>query len=225
LDSTIPEFSPTHQEESYDFPKFIGEINTLLGEYVADMEAVRLRDGLKKVMEISSKGNEFLQSRIDNKNLLENPVRTHTVLGLALNLVYLLASIASPYMPAVAQSIIEQLNAPLAPIPDKWSAGQLASGHKIGKAAILFAPIDPAKEEEWRRNYGGTQASRAAEEAAKAQKAADKLRDKERKKARKAAAAVNGEASVSGSKEETAKEEGEKLVLPLRGAVAEEQAS
>jgi len=178
-------------------------------------------------MEISSKGNEFLQSRIDNKNLQESPVRTHTVVGLALNLVYLLASISSPYMPAIAQSIVEQLNAPLAQIPDKWSPGQLPSGHKIGKAAILFAPIDPAKEEEWRRNYGGTQASRAAEDAAKAKKAADKLRDKERKKAKKAAAA-NGEASgPKDSKEKIAKEEGvteEKLVLPFRGAVAEEQA-
>jgi methionyl-tRNA synthetase len=205
LDGVIPEFSPAHEEESVDFPNFITEVNSLLAEYVADLEAVRLRAGLKKIMEISTKGNNLLAFRLDNSNLKEHPVRTNTIIGLTLNLAYLLASLSSPYMPSTATSIVEQLNAPLLSIPDKWSPDALPAGHKIGKAAYLFTKIDEKKEQEWREKYGGTQASRLAEEQAKAKKAADKARDKERKAAKKAAAKSAAE-------------------IPIRGSVAEEQA-
>jgi methionyl-tRNA synthetase len=184
FDGVVPEFSPTYEEESFDFPAWIAHINTLLSEYVADMEAVRLRAGVKKLMEISSCGNNLLQYRMDNANLVAHPKRTHTVVGLALNLAYLLASLSSPFMPSTATSIVEQLNAPLISIPDKWNPAALTSGHKIGKAAYLFTKIPDEKEAEWRSAYGGTQASRLAEEEAKAKKAADKARDKERKKAK-----------------------------------------
>jgi methionyl-tRNA synthetase len=250
LGGVIPRFSPDHTEESFDFPAFIGEVNALLADYVADLEAVRLRAGLKKLMEISAKGNNLLAGRLDNANLAAQPERTHTIVGLALNLAYLLASLSSPYMPSTATSIIEQLNAPLAQIPDKWSPGALPGGHKIGKAAYLFTNIKPEMEEEWRKRYGGTQASRLAEEQAKAQKAADKLRDKERKaaaKAKKAAEAaakkdgnestnaVQGKKAESGSSVIEKSENGgsaaatgagsdDKVELPLRGVVAEEQA-
>ena len=99
------------------------------------MEAVRIRAGLKKVMEISTKGNELLAGRLDKANLEGNPTRTNTIIGLSLNLAYLLASLASPFMPSTSTSICEQLNAPLLSIPDKWAPGTLAGGHKIGKAA------------------------------------------------------------------------------------------
>jgi methionyl-tRNA synthetase len=95
----------------------------------------------------------------------------------------------------------------------------LSGGHKIGKAAYLFTRIDESKEAEWREQYGGTQASRQAEAEAKAKKAADKARDKERKKAKKEAAAAAAAAKTDG-----APKGGEKVELPLRGVVAEEQA-
>jgi methionyl-tRNA synthetase len=184
----IPEFSPDHTEESFDFPAFIGEINTLLAQYVADMEAVRLRAGLKKLLEISAQGNLLLAGRLDNANLAEHPQRTHTIIGLGINLCYLIASLTSPYMPSTADSICQQLNAPIAQIPNEWSPSALPSGHKIGKAAYLFTNIKPEMEDIWRDKYGGTQASRLAEQQEKAKKAETKARDKDRKKEKKAKA-------------------------------------
>ncbi|KAL2073617.1 hypothetical protein VTL71DRAFT_10943 [Oculimacula yallundae] len=248
LGGVIPEFSATYEDESYDFPGFIKDVNDLLAEYVADMEAVHLRSGLKKFMEISAKGNLILAGRLDNANLANSPERTNAIIGIALNLAYLLASLSSPFMPSTAISITEQLNAPLLSIPDKWSPGALPGGHKIGKAAYLFTRIPEEKEAEWRGKYGGTQASRQAEEDAKAKKAADKARDKERKKAKKEAADA---AKKAGSSTETATKKDDKetgddkkaetanrteadkkvekakesqIELPLRGKVAEEQA-
>ncbi|EKD13902.1 uncharacterized protein L3040_005486 [Drepanopeziza brunnea f. sp. 'multigermtubi'] len=206
LDGTVPEFLPTYEDDSFDFPGFISEVNGLLTEYIAEMEAVRLRAGLKKFMEISAKGNLILAGRLDNANLTNSPARTHAIVGIALNLAYLLASISSPFMPSTAKSIAEQLNGPLLSIPDKWNAGALSGGHKIGKAAYLFTRIDEKKEEEWRNKYGGTQASRQAEEEAKAKKAADKARDKERKKARKEAANAAGSSAEASKSPDAAKD-------------------
>jgi len=220
LDGVVPEFSPTYttpegSEEYYDFPKFIAEVNTLLAEYVADLEAVKLRQALRKVMEISSLGNNLLQYRLDTANLEKYPARTNTIIGLALNLSHLLASLSSPYMPSTATSIVEQLNTPLGQIPDKWSANVLASGHKIGKAAYLFTRIDDKKEAEWKERYGGSQATRELEAKEKAAKAADKLRNKERKAAKKAAEKVAKEKAKTSAP----------IDLPLReGRAAEEQA-
>ncbi|KAK8124512.1 uncharacterized protein PG998_000271 [Apiospora kogelbergensis] len=173
LEGKVPEFSASYTDESFDFPAWIAEVNGALKEYNDLMEGVHLRSGIKKVLEISSKGNNLLQYRLDNAALNDHPERTKTVIGLALNLCSLLASIASPYMPSTSP------------------------GHQIGKAAYLFSRIDDKKVVEWKEKYGGTQATRAAEEAAKKKKQEDKERKKARKAEKKAA-----EASTAAAKPE-----------------------
>ena len=98
-------------------------------------------------MLIPGEGNRFLQ---DNKldNLFNNhPEKAAAVVGCGLNLIYLLSAVSYPFMPAVAHSICEQLNAPLRSIPDTW----------IPEAAYLFSAIGREQEEEWRSKYGGKQ--------------------------------------------------------------------
>ena len=151
------------------------------------MEDVHLRAGLKKLMEISSQGNLLLQYRLDNTNLESSPERTKTVIGLALNLAALLASLASPYMPGTSEGIVRQLNTELGSIPDTWDPETIKPGHKLGKAEYLFTRIDDKKVAEWKDKFGGTQATRAAEEAAKKKKQEDRERDKAKKAAKKAA--------------------------------------
>jgi methionyl-tRNA synthetase len=200
FEGVIPEFSPSFTDDSFDFPAWIATVNTLLSEYIAEMEAVHLRAGVKKLMEISSQGNLLLQYRLDNANLEAHPERTKTVIGLALNLSLLLASLASPYMPSTSQSIIGQLNSDLKSIPEKWDPEVLKYGHKLGKAEYLFTRIDDKKVAEWKERYGGTQESREAEEKAKELLKAKKEADKAKKKAKKAAKKVTeGSAEASGS--------------------------
>ncbi|ETS82233.1 methionine--tRNA ligase [Pestalotiopsis fici W106-1] len=202
LDGVIPEFSASYKDETFDFPAWIEEVNTALKEYNDLLEGVHLRAGAKKLMEISSKGNNLLQYRLDNAALAEHPERTKTVIGLALNLCNLLASVASPYIPSTSESLVKQLNTKLAFIPDTFEAEALKPGHKIGKAAYLFSRIDEKKIVEWKEKYGGTQASRAAEEEAKKKKQEDKERKKARKaekKAAEAAAAASSEPKIDGT--------------------------
>ncbi|KAG6103697.1 putative methionine--tRNA ligase, cytoplasmic protein rar1 [Claviceps sp. LM219 group G6] len=197
-DSTVPDFSASYTDDTFDFPAWIARVNTLLAEYVDELEKVHIRAGVRKLMEISTEGNALLQYRLDNANLVEHPERTNTVIGLALNLCHLLASLASPYMPSTSESICKQLNTSLAHIPDVWTPEVLKSGHKIGKAAYLFTRIDDKKVTEWKAQFGGSAESRAAEEAAKKKKQEEKEK-KKAKKAKKAAEAAAAAATAAGA--------------------------
>ncbi|RFU73790.1 methionyl-trna synthetase [Trichoderma arundinaceum] len=206
LDGVVPEFSPTYKDETFDFSAWVETVNGLLKEYVDLLEKVHIRAGSKALLEISREGNNLLQGRLDNANLAENPERTHTTIGLALNLCHLLASVASPYMPSTSESICQQLNTKLEFIPDTWEPTAIKPGHKIGKAAYLFSRIDDKKIAEWKDKFGGSAETRAAEEAAKRKK----QEDKERKKAAKAAkAAEAAKAATAGAADVDAKAQDE----------------
>lgn len=193
LDGVVPEFNPSFKDDTFDFGAWVETVNGLLKEYVDLLENVHIRAGSKALLEISREGNNLLQGRLDNANLAENPERTHTTIGLALNLCHLLASVASPYMPSTSDSICQQLNTKLAFIPDTWEPTAIKAGHKIGKAAYLFTRIEDKKIAEWKELFGGSAETRAAEAAAKKKK----QEDKERKKAAKAAKAEAAKAAAT----------------------------
>lgn len=107
------------------------------------------------------------------------------MIGLAINLIYLCASVFEPYLPATSKSILDQLDAPFHLIPDHWTADDIQPGHHIGKAKYLFTQIDPKREEEWREMYGGTQAERLKKEEETARKVAAKAAVKAKRAERK----------------------------------------
>ena len=125
-------------------------------------------------------------NKLDNKLAANEPEKAAAVTGLAINIIYLCASVFEPYLPATSRSILEQLDAPFLFIPDFWMANDLKPGHLIGKAKYLFTLIDPKKEDEWRDMYGGTQAERVKKEEESAKKAAAKAAVKAKKAERKA---------------------------------------
>jgi methionyl-tRNA synthetase len=168
-----------YQEPSFDTWK--QEINRLLTQYIQELDAVKLRAGIYTVFQISQQGNLFLQSnKLDNKLAENEPKKCAAVIGLAVNLIHLLASILSPYMPDTAKSLHSQLRADPLPISDKWDATCIKPGHNIGKAEYLFTNIKPEKGEEWRGSFGSEKATKLKESEAvvKARKKAAKKKGK-----------------------------------------------
>ncbi|KAH6636362.1 tRNA synthetases class I (M)-domain-containing protein [Chaetomium tenue] len=199
MDGVVPE---------YDLSKFPAlqqhreEVEKLLQDYVAHLKAVKLRAGLSIVMNISGVGNKLLQdNKLSNQLIAEEPERCRAVIGIALNHIYLVAHLLSPYMPEKSQSILRQLGVKgpggdgqdiPAQIPDTWEANDLKPGHAIGEPELLFANIPAAKIEEWREAFGGEELRKQKEieaEKAAAKKAA-KEKEKEKRKLKKAAQAA-----------------------------------
>ena len=184
-DSTIPDYTVMHADPIFDKAK--AEINQHLAQYLNELESVNLKDGLQRAMDLTQAGNNFVQShRLDNKLATNEPEKAAAVVGIAINIIYLIASVFEPYLPATSKSILEQLDVPFLLIPDKWTGDYIKPGHRIAKAKYLFTMIDPKKEDEWRDLYGGTQAERLKKEEEAAKKAAAKAAIKAKKAEKKA---------------------------------------
>ena len=176
-----------HSDPIFDDTK--AEVNQLLTQYLERLEAVKLRAGLTTAMHVAEAGNNLLQkNRFDNKLAATDPEKAAAVTGIAINLIYLCASLFAPYLPATSTSILAQLQAPFLFIPDHWTADDIKPGHTIGKARHLFSLIDIKKEDEWRDMFGGTQAERLKREQEAAKKAAQKAEKAAKKAAKKAEA-------------------------------------
>jgi len=163
-DNMVPDWSAYHEPA---FEAFNEEVNALLAQYIRELDAVKLRSALSTVLQISQRGNSFLQSnKLDNNLRLNEPAKCAAVVGLAVNLVHLLASLLRPYMPETAQSINTQLRAEPLPIPDRWAANSIQPNHEIGQAAHLFRRINPEKAQEWREMFGSKEAEKLKQEEA-----------------------------------------------------------
>ncbi|CAG8580273.1 1729_t:CDS:2 [Diversispora eburnea] len=155
----LPSFS-VDQEAEQDLIK---NVNNLLTDYIDALENVKLRSGLEIAMEISRQGNGYLQeSKLDNSLFANNPEKCASVIGITINLIYLISAIFGPYMPSTGESIVRQLNAPLRNIPDMWTM-DIEPGHHLGKAEYLFTKIDMKKENEFLEKYGGVIKNKEAE--------------------------------------------------------------
>lgn len=178
----VADFDP---KDLADYPAFVADVNELLSKYNTAMSTQQLREGLEFGMRISSRGNQFLQeNKLDNTLFSEHPAQCAAVIGVALNLLYVLSAVMAPFIPAACESIAEQLQAPLRRIPDTFDLA-ITGGHNIGKAAYLFSRIDDKKIDEWKSKYGGGANGNAAPE---------KEKKKNKKKAKAAKPAVEAEA-------------------------------
>lgn len=150
----IPEFDPKNIP---NYQAFADDVNSLLAQYIEAMEAVSIRRGLELAMAISSRGNQFLQdNKLDNSLFNDSPDVSDAVVGVGLNLIYLVSAIICPFMPETRNQILETLAAPPLSITDKFEL-VLEPGHNIGKAQYLFKRIDEKKIDEWKALYGGKQ--------------------------------------------------------------------
>ena len=121
--------------------EFFSTVNGLLKDFIDAMDVVKIRLGLQIVMLISSQGNNYLQSAGLNKALMtSNPTRCTQVISRAINLIYALSALISPFMPSTSDAILSQLNAPV---------GSLWRGYPSSVLALHFLRVGKqgAKEE------------------------------------------------------------------------------
>lgn len=151
----IPSYDP---KEVTNYDGVVSDLNALIKSYIEEMEAVHERRGLEVAMAVSARGNQFLQdNKLDNSTYNNEPKKADAIVGVGLNIVYLVGSLIYPYMPETAKQINEQLNAPTLSIKDQFNL-ILLGGHNIGKAQYLFKRIDDKEIADLRAKYGGNQA-------------------------------------------------------------------
>lgn len=133
-------------------------------------------------------------NKLSNQLLTEDPDRCGAVVGLALNLLHLIAGVLFPFMPGTSEGILDQIGVQGSgnerfSIPDTWTADVIPPGQAIGEPKLLFSAIPVEKADEWREQFGGEELRRQKEielEKAAAKKA-QKEKEKEKKRLKKLA--------------------------------------
>jgi methionyl-tRNA synthetase len=163
-DGIVPDFDPdVHINDLEDEMELSFHDNEILrlfddldkvSEYIRKFE---FRAALKKIMEISSKGNQLLQANEPWKIQKEDPETVKNVMNIALQYVAALSHIIKPFLPFTSDKIQDLLNLPhlkehgeLLNVMNLLAEGEvvLEAGHKINKSNHLFSRIEDDKIEE-----------------------------------------------------------------------------
>ncbi len=128
----LTEADKTAMEEVRQSVKALGE----------NLDNFKFREGLKDAMNIARIGNKYLADSEPWKLIKTDPVRTATILNVALQICANLAVVFEPFTPFMAAKLAEQLRMK----EIKWDmAGRfdlVADGEEIGKPELLFEKVD-----------------------------------------------------------------------------------
>uniref|UniRef100_A0A453IN35 methionine--tRNA ligase n=2 Tax=Aegilops tauschii subsp. strangulata TaxID=200361 RepID=A0A453IN35_AEGTS len=149
-DSIIPD---APNAESHPLTNALAEkTNKWVEQYLEAMEKVKLKQGLKSAMAISSDGNAYLQESQFWRLYKEDPATCAIVMKTSVGVVYLLSCLLEPFMPSFSREVLHQLNMSpdedLSFCDDKGETAKakrpwdfVSAGHKIGKPVPLFKEL------------------------------------------------------------------------------------
>ncbi|KAK4196919.1 putative cytoplasmic methionyl-tRNA synthetase [Triangularia verruculosa] len=155
---------------------FVADSNRLLAEYRVQLERVQLRAGLMTALALPFRANRLFF----DYDLLNNPRwlsdvdhfpgevvedEDKIVVGLGVNVMYLLAGLLEPFVPDIAASMYKMLRAerPVTALDGVWTVDgkeYIKPGHQVGKYEEVLQVITGIKEEkveEWTLKYRGKQ--------------------------------------------------------------------
>ncbi|CBI18340.3 hypothetical protein VitviT2T_010153 [Vitis vinifera] len=175
--------------ESHYLTKALAEkVGAYLEQYIEAMEKVKLKQGLKIGMSISSEGNGYLQESQFWKLYKEDRASCSIVMRTSVGLVYLLSCLLEPFMPSFSLEVLKQLNLPpetrlslcdengdLERARKPWEL--LPAGHKMGTPEPLFNELRDEDVEFFREKFAGSQADRVVKAEAEAKKIVEQLKE------------------------------------------------
>ncbi|XP_065883047.1 methionine--tRNA ligase, cytoplasmic-like isoform X2 [Dysidea avara] len=167
FDSIIPQM-----DLSVDDLTLIALVTREIKAYISSLESLRIRDGIRYILNISRLGNAHIQANQPWKLVKGSPAeksRAGSLIGLCANITCYLSIMLQPYMPAVSDEIQRQLQAPKRcnVLLDHF-VQFLVPGHKIGKPTPLFNKIEADMAQQLKERFQGKQVKSSSAAAATA---------------------------------------------------------
>lgn len=120
----------------------IGEVRESIKALSANLDNFKFREGLKDAMNVARIGNKYLADTEPWKLIKTDPVRTATILNLAIQLCANLAVIFEPFTPFMAAKLAEQLRLKELKWDMTGKFDLVADGIEIAKPELLFEKIE-----------------------------------------------------------------------------------
>ncbi len=112
----VPKFTLEKEQEKNE-KKFnekdrelLNNTRKLISEYINALDNVKIKEGLRIFMELSSLGNAYLQETAPWVIMKTDSIRGANILFLMMNFVRLVGCIAEPYMPSFSAKLYELIN-------------------------------------------------------------------------------------------------------------------
>jgi len=133
--------------------KFLEEQEKLVKEITDELDHVKLKEALHKIMLFSKNANKYFQENKPWESVKKDKKRAAVALGILARQIKDLAIMSEPYVPATSKNIFEQLKLPQA----KWDdiGKPLPKEHNIGVPSPLFRKLEKAEIEEMRELFAG----------------------------------------------------------------------
>jgi methionyl-tRNA synthetase len=127
---------------------FLSKLSNEYSNIEKTLDDIRLKEGLKQIMNISRLGNQYFQEKEPWKTKDKDALLTLA------NVVKDLAILIKPFLPKTAESIFRQLN-----IKElTWKnlgKEDIKAGHAIGKQELLFKKLEDKEIQEFKKKFNG----------------------------------------------------------------------
>lgn len=148
---------------------FLENVRKHIGEVTDLLTKVKLKDGLKTIMEISRLGNQYFQKqepwRLAKSDNTLDQARAQVVISLCVNIVRTLAVLIEPYLPFTTKEIFRQLNLEYETLSkeqrkelfawDKAGEVLIPDGHVIAEPSPLFHKLEDETIQKLREKFKG----------------------------------------------------------------------
>ena len=160
-DGNIPQV-----DSNRDFWEKVRHYETEIGE---KFEHAEIRDAFREVFELSSFANKTFQDGEPWRTRKEDPPQAEVLIRDLCHVVWNIAIMIEPYMPASSAKIAEFFGKSIKH-GDWLSLGGREDLTKVVKSEVLFNKLEDAQIEALREKYSGSQSERKAEEVSKENK-------------------------------------------------------
>ncbi|MEM7613770.1 MAG: methionine--tRNA ligase [Pseudomonadota bacterium] len=133
-------------------------LQTHLGAYEAQMEAMEFRKAAGELRAMWAAGNEYLQRAEPWTKFKTDPEAAAQIVRLALNLVRFYGIVSQPFLPHTAATLAEAMETQDTAWPTdvRRALSTLTPGHGFKTPEVLFAKITDEQREDWEQRFAGT---------------------------------------------------------------------
>lgn len=118
------------------------------------LEAVKLREGLRTILDVGNVGNKFFQDMAPWERIKTDRDHAHATVSLLAYLVRGLGIALEPYMPSTSRRMLDMLKVESSSW-DSLSMFKGLDGHQIGKPAIIYRKLDVKDAAKFRKKFSG----------------------------------------------------------------------
>lgn len=140
-------FAPEASEFSAVDEETLAAVKAYPDVIASSIERYRFREASQELLNLARLGNKYLADEEPWKLIKTDETRTKTIMFVALQIASALATLSAPFLPFTSDKLKSILNINSSETDNSWTdiatkKVLLPTGHKIGKAELLFSKIE-----------------------------------------------------------------------------------